>query len=215
MNACGYCGNPAEQGHICDQCAALTIRSLTMLPPIIADLRSMMTSIKAATFDQIRVDTSRTAQLGADFTLSDRANALYAIAADWVVSWAAVVGKPAPGKLEGWNTNTRVTALPSGLSSFTAASSVARWLIANHDAIALHEDSPAYAIAVTNAIQAEGRALGYRPKMQAVPDRLCRECHSPKLRLNLPVEGAATIICTACGGEWPCGPKLIRAALAR
>lgn len=212
MNACGYCGNPAERGHVCDHCAALTIRSLTMLTPLIADLRALMVDVKAYAFDQIRVDTSRTHQLGADFTIADRADALYAVAADWVVSWSNALQIPAPGRLGEWNTGTAVTRLPSGISSWSAASGVARWLIANHDAIADHEGSPAYALAIVGAVQAEARALGYRPKMQAVPDRLCRECHGATLRLRFD-DATPSLYCTACGGEWPCGPKLTRAVL--
>ena len=213
VNPCGSCGQPAERGHLCAICDSATIRSLLMLAPIVADLRSMMVNIQAVQHDSVRVDSSREPKLIVDFDLADRANALYATVGNWAVGWALALGKAGPAHLASRSADTVVVRLPSGLASFTAASGLSNWLISNHDEIALHEDAPAYVLDVMEAINGEALAVGYRPRVQRVPQKRCRDCDSATLRMRWNVGGTPKLFCTACGGEWECGPKLSRSVL--
>lgn len=205
--ACGFCGNPAEEGHLCAVCDATTVRALTMLAPVVADLQALMAGVRATPTDRVRVDSSREDRLP-PLEYGERAHALYATVADWAVSWAPVVGSAGPSHLVGFDPRNRVNRLPSGLKAFTAAATVARWLIAQHDGIKLHEDAPRYALEVTDAIAVEAKALGYRPRQHRVRGKRCRACDSPTLRMSWPLDGEPRLHCTACGGVWECGPQL-------
>lgn len=208
-HACGFCGNPAEVGHLCTVCDATLIRSLTMLAPLVADLRAMMSDLRAVPTDRIVVDSSREHHLP-PIEFGQRADALYAIPADWAVSWAGVLGSVGPAHLRDWNPEARVRRIPGGLQGFTAAAGTASWLIANHDGIKLHEDAARYALDVTEAIAAEARALGYRPRQRKVSGKRCRQCDSATLRLQWPLDREPRLKCTACGGDWECGPQLAK-----
>lgn len=226
MKSCGRCGQHADF-YLCDTCSASTIRALTLFAPIVADLRTMMTDLRAAPLSE-RVDGSPEARLGADFDLSDRAHELYADIANWCVGWAlAIPGATAPGYLADYDRTHAVTGLPQGESAFKAASRVSNWLIAHHSTdwrvpvpyaprtgIDEHEEAGLYAIETIDAITAEAHAIGYRPRPRRVPSKLCRSCDSPTLRHTWPLNGEPRLICTACGEVHPCGPNLTRAVLS-
>lgn len=205
--ACGFCGNPAEEGHLCRACDATTVRALTMLATLVADLQSLMSNLRAVPTDRIVVDSSFEQQLP-PIEYGLRADALYAVAADWAVSWAPIVGSAGPSHLAEFDPRGRVTKLPSMLRSYTAASSTSSWLIAHHETIKLHEDSPRYALDITSAIAEEARALGYRPRRKDVKGKRCRACDSATLKLVWPLDAEPRLKCTACGGVWECGPQL-------
>lgn len=207
QHACGYCGNPAEEGHLCRICDATTVRALTLLAPIVADLQALMANIRAVPTDRIRVDSSREHQLP-PLEYGDRAHRVYAVVADWSVSWAGVVGSGGPAHLRGYDPRNRVQRLPSSWAGFTVASQVSNWLIAHHDQIKLHPDAPRYALDVTEAIAREARFLGYRPTQRRVRGKRCRSCDSPTLKMAWPIDGEPRLRCTACGEVWECGPQL-------
>lgn len=211
-HACGFCGNPAEEGHLCRVCDSTTVRALSMFATVIADLQSLMSNVRAVPTDRIVVDSSFEQQLP-PIEYGQRADALYSIVADWAVSWAPVVRSAGPAHLADFDPRNRVTRLPSGIRSFTAASSTSSWLISHHDQIKLHEDSPRYALDVTAAIAEEARAIGYRPRQKKVRGKRCRACDSSTLKLVWPLDAEPRLKCTACGGVWECGPQLIMMTL--
>lgn len=173
-----------------------------------------MTDLHATPTDSVRVDGTREPRLGADMELSDRAHALYSTVANWCVGWALALPKSvAPEHLDGYGRTDVVTKLPSGFLEHVAPLRVASWLIGHHDEIAEHPEAGEYAVLIIDAIAAEARALGYRPAPKRVREKLCRTCDSETLRLRWPIDGQPTLYCTACGGEWPCGPILSRAVL--
>lgn len=213
MKQCGRCGWQTSERYLCEICDSATIRALTLYSPLVGDLRRAMTDLHATPTDNVRVDGTAEAKLGADFDLSDRSHALYATVANWCVGWALALGKNPPEHLEGYGRTDAVTRLPGGSLEFIAAYRVSSWLIAHHDEIAEHPEAGEYAVLVIDAIAAEAKALGYRPAPKRVREKLCRACHSETLRLRWPVDGQPTLYCTACGGEWSCGPVLSRAVL--
>lgn len=226
MNNCGRCGQHTP-ARLCDTCSTATIRALTLLAPIVSDLRSMMTDLRAAPLEE-RVDGTRASKLGADFDLSDRAHQLYATVANWVVGWSlAIPYTRRPSFLEQYGAESRVTGLPQGEPAYLAASSLANWLIGHHSrsyprpvpyearaGIDEHEEAGLYSIEVIDAITLEAHAIGYRPRPRRVTSRLCRVCDSAALRHDWPLGGEARLTCTACGEVHPCGPSLTRAVLS-
>lgn len=212
MTTCTRCGQIAD-AKLCEHCSAETIRALTLLATLIADLRAMMTDLRATPSDNVRVDGTRETKLGADFDLSDRAHNLYATAANWATGWALALETPAPGYLAGYGHDNIVTGLPPHQAAFTAAADLASWLIGHHDEIAEHDDAGTYAEAIVDAIAREGRAIGYRPAPRKVAGRLCRTCSSATLRHSWPLGERPKLTCTACGEVTPCGPNLTRAVL--
>lgn len=178
-----------------------------MLAPVIADLQSLMGNVKAVPMDRIRVDGSRDHQLP-PIEFGERAHTLYALVAGWAVQWAAAVGSAGPAHLANFNPDGRVTRIPSGLSSFTAARSTASWLIGHHDEIKMLPEAPTYAISITAAIADEARFLGYRPRQRPVKQKRCRACDSVTLKLVWHLDSEPRLKCTACGGAWECGPQL-------
>lgn len=212
MNQCGRCGYATEEKYLCEICDSATIRALTMFAPLVNDLRRTMTSIRAGQIEQ-RVDGTPEHRLGYDPGLSDRAHKLYATLANWCVGWALALDKPAPDHLAEYGRDNAVARLPGGWREYVAAVRVSSWLIAHHDEINEHPDAGEYAVLAIAAIAAEARALGYRPSPRKVREKRCRTCDSETLRLRWPVDGKPTLHCTACGGEWSCGPVLSRAVL--
>ena len=178
-----------------------------MLSTLVADLQSLMSNVRAVPTDRIVVDSSFEQQLP-PIEYGQRADALYAVAADWAVSWAPIVGSAGPAHLANFDPRNKVMRLPSGIRSFTAAASTASWLIAHHDAIKMHEESPRYALDITSAITEEARAIGYRPRQKKVRGKRCRACDSLTLKLVWPLDAEPRLKCTACGGVWECGPQL-------
>lgn len=218
MDHCVRCGVEPVAGDgrkLCEVCDSAVVRSLSMFAPIVADLRSMMVGLQSTAYDEVRVDTSRTDySLRLDMDLSDRAHDLYAIVADWCVSWIPCVpGSVGPAHLREWDTRKHVLRLPSGFSAFSAAAATSSWLIANHDEIATYDEAGTYANDVIDGIANEARAVGYKPRVRQVNDKLCRRCDGQTLRLHLPLDGLPVLRCTACGGEYPCGPVTTRAIL--
>lgn len=214
MNPCGRCGYETET-YLCEICSAATIRALALVSSLVGDLRAAMTDLHAQPLEG-RVDGTRDMKLGADFDLSDRAHALYSRVADWVLSWAPITGRAMPSFMDGWDPKAAtVTRIPSGLVATKAAGTVASWLIGEHDSIIEHPDAPRYALDVIDAVSAEARVIGYRPRPRPVPRKLCRVCRAAKLRVFWPIDGDPTLRCQACGGEWPCGPALSRQIFVR
>lgn len=220
MNNCGRCGQHVTNVHLCDTCSTATIRALTMFAPIVGDLRAMMTDLRATPSDEIRVDGTRERKLGADFSLAERADALYATISSWALGWANALEITPPQPLERFGTENTVTGLPRSGPAFLSAQRVSSWLIGNHsslepDRAGIDEspDSPLYAVEIIEAIGAEATAIGYRPRVRPVPGRLCRSCDSATLKHSWPINGESRLRCTACGEVMPCGPNLTRTVL--
>lgn len=213
MKQCGRCGYPSSDRYLCEICTAAVIRAISIYPALVNDLRRSMAAIKATPTDRVRVDGTTEPRLGYDPKLSDRAHALYAVVANWCVGWALALDIPAPDHLTGYGKNDVVTRLPTSTLEWVAPLRVAAWLKNHHDEIADHPEAGEYAVLVIDEIANEARALGYRPSPRRVREKLCRSCDSETLRLRWPLDGEPTLYCTACGGEWPCGPVLSRAVL--
>lgn len=183
-----------------------------MLPPIIGDLQSLMVGLRAVPSDRERVDSSLEHKIP-ELHYADRSHALYSVVADWAVSWAGALQLAGPRHLANFDPRNRVRRMPSSLAAFTAASTTVSWLIEHHQQIKLHDESPRYALDITEAIAAEGRSLGYRPQPRRVPAKRCRACDSFTLRMHWPLDGKPTLRCTACGEVWKCGPQLTMTTL--
>ena len=204
---------PKPPRYLCELCDSTIIRAISLYPSLVADLRRSMAGIKAVPTDRVRVDGTTEPRLGFDEKLSERAHSLYAEVANWCVGWALALDIPAPDHLLDYGHANAVTRLPTGYLEWLAPIRVAAWLTKNHDRIAEHPEVGEYAVLVTDKIANEARALGYRPSPRRVREKRCRTCHSETLRLRWPIDGEPTLYCTACGGEWPCGPVLSRAVL--
>lgn len=221
MNNCGRCGQHVAAVYLCDQCSASTVRALTLFAPLVGDLRAMMTDLHATPTDLVRVDGTKDRKLGADFDLAERADALYAKAANWSIGWSLALEIQPPQPVEYYGDKNAVVGVPRSGSPFLAARRISSWLIANHSkaehnrgGIDESPDSGLYAVEIIDAINEEATAIGYRPRPRKVPGRLCRTCDSPTLRHTWPINGDPKLVCTACGGVYPCGPALTRAVLA-
>lgn len=214
MNQCGRCGAMVASGYLCELCDSATIRALSVFSTLVRDLRHAMTDLRAVPSDNVRVDGTSDPRLGADMKLSERSHGLYAVVANWCVGWALALPHIAPPEhLANYGDADVVTGLPGGYLETLAPSRVASWLIANHDEISQLPDAGDYSAAITEEIANEARALGYRPSPRRVPEKLCRGCKSETLRMKWPIDGHPSLYCTACGGEWTCGPILSRAVL--